>query len=125
MPDKDVPQAATPFLRPRPPSSRLARGSLAWLIGLALGLLGLLLLTGENGLLHTLHLMRQRDALIQQRDALEARNAALEQRLQDLQADPFALETLARERYNMRREGEDVILVLPADEAEVPTPKQP
>jgi len=125
MPDKDVPRPAPVFLRPRRPASRLAHGSLTWLLGLGVALLAMLLLTGENGLLRYLQLSNQRDELARERAGLEAEAAALEARLEALRTDPFALEKLARERYNMRREGEGVILLVPADPAAADSTKRP
>jgi cell division protein FtsB len=117
MPDRDVPSASTPFLRPTPPAARLARGSLPWLLAVLVLLLALGLLGGEHGLLQYLQLAGQRDALAAEQARLEERTAALEARLEALRTDPFALEKLARERYNLRRPGEEVIVVVPADQA--------
>jgi len=75
-------------------------------------ILGLSSLLGENGLGAYWHLLRQRDALVAERETLAAETRALEARLEALREDPEALETLARERYNMRREGEQVIRLL-------------
>ncbi|MBD3221842.1 hypothetical protein GF314_11435 [bacterium] len=109
MPDKDVPAApGAAFWRPRP-RRRLSGRPLTWLLVITVALLALSSLLGENGLGAYWHLVRQRDALVAERAALEAGNLDLEARLEALREDPEALETLARERYNMRREGEQVI----------------
>ncbi len=125
MPDRDVPPPRSPFLRPDPPAARLARGSLPWLLAVGVLLLGLALLTGEHGLLEYLQLSGERDELAAEAARLEQEATALEARLEALRTDPFALEELARERYNMRRPGEDVILVVPAEEGMESAPERP
>jgi cell division protein FtsB len=112
MQDKEVrtaPNAA--FWRPRP-RRRLAGRPLTWLLVIGIVVFALASLLGENGLGEYWRLVNQRDRLQQERDELQQASAELEADLQALQNDPEALETLARERYNMRREGEQVIRVL-------------
>jgi len=71
---------------------------------------------GENGLGEYLRLRSQRDGLERDLEQLAAETAQLENRIKALRAEPLALEKLARERYNMRREGEQVILLVPDGE---------
>ena len=125
MPQRDAPSSRSPFLRPDPPAARLARGSLPWLLAVGVLLLGLALLTGEHGLLAYLQLSGERDELAAEGARLEREAAALEARLEALRTDPFALEELARERYNMRRPEEDVILVVPAEDGPESAPDHP
>jgi len=121
--DKDVqqgrdgrripPPRSAPFLRPRQPSASFARSTVAWLLGLGVFTLALLTLVGENGIGEFLRLRQGRDGLRQDEAELLQDNEILEARLKALQTEPLALEKLARERYNMRREGEEVILLVP------------
>ena len=127
--DKDVPQGqdgrrvppprSAPFLRPRQPSAHFARSTVAWLLGLGVFTLALLTLVGENGIGEFLRLRQGRDDLRRDESELRLANEILQARLEALQTEPLALEKLARERYNMRRDGEEVILLVPErDESE-------
>ena len=117
MTDKDVRPSQTPtFWRPAR-ARRLPGGPVAWLLVASVLLAALLSLFGEDGLGEYLRLERQRDRLAGEAASLEQETADLEARLEALRHDPEALEALARERYNMRREGEQVIRLVPADEA--------
>ncbi|MEZ4387589.1 MAG: septum formation initiator family protein [Candidatus Krumholzibacteriia bacterium] len=121
MPDKDVqPLATTAFWRPA--STRRFPGSpLAWLLVAAVLLAALLSLFGQDGLTEYLRLSHQHERLAAEAGALEQQTAALEADLDALRHDPDALEALARERYNMRRKGEQVIrLVTPEEAAKAP-----
>lgn len=111
--DKDVQPRVSPYLRPVPPAAHLARSTVTWLLGAGIAVLVLLTALGTNGLGEYLKLRRQRDALLQEQAALALRIADLEARLEALGSEPFALEKLARERFNMRRPGERVILLIP------------
>jgi cell division protein FtsB len=113
MSDKDVPPRFSPYLRPVPPAADLARSTAAFLLGAGIVVVALLTALGANGLGEYLQLRQQRDHLRQQEAALLEQAAALEGRLQALRTEPFALEKLARERYNMRRPGEQIILLVP------------
>jgi len=113
MTDRDVLPRSSPYLRPVPPAARLARSSVLWLLGAGIVVLVLLTVFGESGFGEYLRLRRQRDALQGELADLRAETARLEARLEALRTDPLALEKLARERYNMRREGEEVILLVP------------
>jgi cell division protein DivIC len=117
MSDKDVPQPKSPYLRPARPAPNVA--GRATLVVLGLGLVTVLVLSalGDNGLGEYLRLKAERDQLRAELEELQAETATLEARTDALQTDPMALERLARERYNMRRPGEEVILVRPEDDS--------
>ena len=118
MTDKDVQQARpSPYWRPHQPAASLAGRTCGWLLGLGLLALVLFSVLGDNGLGQYLRLRQQRDDLAADLEAMRAATARLEAQLDALEEDPLALEKLARERYNMRREGEDVILVVPQAES--------
>ena len=120
MSDKDVRDQAQPastrYWRPNPPSANLARRTCGWLLGLGVFALVLFSVLGENGLGEYLRLRGQRDGLERDLDQLAAETAQLEDRIKALRTEPLALEKLARERYNMRREEEQVILLVPGSE---------
>jgi len=113
MTDKDVPPRVSPYLRPVPPAAHLARSTVTLLLAAGIVLLLLSALLGPNGLGEYLRLHQQREALLAEKEALEAETLDLGNQLEALHSEPFALEQLARERYNMRRPEEQVILLLP------------
>ena len=113
MTDREVPSRTAAYWRPTSPSSELARRTCSWLVGLVLLALVLFSVLSENGLGEYLRLRRQHDRLEQELQTLRTETAQIEERLEALRTDPFALEKLARERYNMRREGEEVLLLVP------------
>jgi len=111
QPDKDV--AGGRYLRGRPAAIDVAR---RWVL-IGLGVAGLLFLlypiVGENGLATYLRLREERAQLRHEVEDLKLRQAELQQRIDALQEDPAELERMAREHFNMRREGEKVIVVRP------------
>jgi len=120
MSDKDVRDrtqpASTRYWRPNPPAATLAHRTCSWLLGLGVFALILFSVLGGNGLGEYLRLRSQRDGLQRDLDELATETAQLEDRIEALRAEPLALEKLARERYNMRRDGEQVILLVPGSE---------
>jgi cell division protein FtsB len=113
MSDKDVQPRLSPYLRPVPPAAHLARSTVSLLIVAGIVLLILSTTLGPNGLVEYMRLRQERDQLLRDQAALRVEVVDLEARLQALRSDPFALEKLARERYNMRRPDEQVILLVP------------
>jgi cell division protein FtsB len=106
--------AGSPYLRGQPPAASLARRLAPWL-GLLLALGALLVpLLGENGLAVFLRLKSQRDDMRQHVAALSAQADTLQTQLDALTTDPQTLERFARERYNLRRPGEEVLLIVPS-----------
>ena len=109
--DKDV--AGGRYLRGRPAAMDVAR---RWVL-IGLGIAGLLFLlypiVGENGLATYLRLRSEREQLRLEVEDLKLRQAELQLRIDALQEDPAELERMARERFNMRREDEKVIVVRP------------
>ncbi len=113
MTDKEVPSRTAPYWRPPSSSSTLAKRTCSWLLGLGVLALVVFSVLSENGLGEYLRLKRQHDHLEQDHESLQTETAQLQERLEALRTQPFALEKLARERYNMRREGEEVLLLVP------------
>ncbi len=105
-------RAGAAFLRGAPPGGR----RLGWPLLLA-GALGVALLTGtallgENGLATWRRLRQERLTAAAEVEALRARRLELAGRLQALRQDPAALERIARQKYSMHREGEEIIEVM-------------
>ncbi len=96
----------------------LAQRSLVALLGL--GLVGLVVLVqfGDNGILAFFNLRGHEAELRQEVAQLEADNQQMDGQLEALADDPEALEKLAREKHNMRRPEEEVLMVLPKAEAD-------
>jgi cell division protein FtsB len=107
-----MPPAMTATDRHRP-LSRWRRVNLP-LLGLVLvPVVVLVPLLGENGLAVYFGLRAQRDEMRRDVTALQSRADSLRTRIEALATDPVELERLARERYNMRRDGEEVLLIVP------------
>jgi cell division protein FtsB len=100
------------YIRGLPAGGVLNRRSLPIIVGIGLCLLLLLSQLGENGVLSWLHLRSAEEELRAEVAALAAENQRLQERLHALENDPWALEKLAREKYNMLGEGEEVLMVV-------------
>jgi cell division protein FtsB len=70
-------------------------------------------LLGENGLPAYFQLRQKRDRLEREVAELRQRDKELEERTEAIQKDPQVLEQFARERYNMKREDEEVYEIVP------------
>ncbi|MDX2474330.1 MAG: septum formation initiator family protein [Candidatus Krumholzibacteria bacterium] len=94
-------------------ANALARRSLFVVLGLGLVALVALVQFGENGIFAFFNLRGHEGQLQREVVQLETDNQQMDRQLEALTTDPEALEKLARERHNMRREDEEVLLVLP------------
>jgi cell division protein FtsB len=113
MSDKDVQPRPSPYLRLLPPAAHLARSTATLVLAVAAVLLLLVTLFGSNGLGEYYKLRTQHDQMAAERERLQSETEQLKEKLAALRSEPFALEKLARERYNMRRQEEHVILLRP------------
>jgi len=105
--DKDV-----RYLRGAPPSGWRSRRSIV-VIGLIIGSLFLLVpLIGDNGLTSYFQLHEERERIQQEVDDLEATRKEIQASIDALENSPDALEKVARERYNMRRPDEEVMVIM-------------
>ena len=107
------PTARDGFVRGNQPGNTLARRSLFAVLSLGLIILVALVQVGENGVFSFFHLQEREDQLQQEVVDLEVQNLEMAQQLEALAEDPEALEKLAREKQNMRRPDEEVLMVLP------------
>jgi len=110
------PAARDGFVRGTPQGNSLARHSLLFIVGLGLVIVTALVQFGENGIFAFFDLQGRETALRQEVAELEKQTQDLDLQLQALAEDPEALEKLAREKHNMRRPEEEVLMVLPPAE---------
>jgi len=108
------PTARDGFVRGTPQGNTLARRSLIVFVAVGLVILVGLAQLGENGIVAFSHLRGRARDLQQEVAALQEHNSQLSRELEDLAQDPEALEKLAREKHNMRKADEEVLIVLPA-----------
>ena len=106
------------LMRRTPAGSFLARHSLAILVCSGLLLMLVLSQISENGVVSWLNLTSREEQLRQEVAQLEQKNRELTERLEALQNDPRELEKVAREEQNMRRQDEEVLMVLPLEKAD-------
>ncbi|MCL4283115.1 MAG: septum formation initiator family protein [Flavobacteriales bacterium] len=81
------------------------------------GLLAMLLWIGlfaDYDLYTMVKLRHQLGQMRQQRDRYEEQVAITRQRLQELNSDQDRLEKFAREKYLMKRDNEDIFVIVPA-----------
>ncbi|MBN2030604.1 septum formation initiator family protein [bacterium] len=87
----------------------------AWILGCLLLLtLVLVLSMGKRGFIQQIRIKRERKQLMEEIEILEEQKAMLEaekEKLDDLEY----IEKIAREKYGMARENEDVYRVVPAE----------
>ena len=110
------PAATDGFVRGNPQGNSLARHSLFFLVGLGLVIVTALVQFGENGIFAFFDLQGREAELRQEVAELESQTQDLDLQPQALAEDPEALEKLAREKHNMRRPEEEVLMVLPPAE---------
>ena len=103
------------LIRGTPAGSFLARHSLAILVCSGLLLMLVLSQISENGLVSLLNLNSRQAQLELEVARLEERNRELTASLEALRKDPRELERVAREEEDMRRQGEEVLMVLPPE----------
>ena len=97
------------------PQKGLPAGRLLFIVaGLGLVALAILVQFGESGIFSLWDLKAREAELSAEVTGLETANAELANQLEALDKDPAVLERIAREEHNMRREDEEVLLVLPA-----------
>jgi cell division protein FtsB len=105
-----------PVKKKRNPSARkqikLDKKHIKYII---IGVVGIVLLiiyfTGPRGTIRLLRIMDKKQDLINEIDELETTKVELDSIKNRLENDPAYLEKVAREEYNMKKEGEKVIKV--------------
>lgn len=70
-------------------------------------------LTGNKSLIQLSSLYRERNELLIEKQNLEAENKRLQEEIERLKKDLEYIEKVAREKYNLKREDEEVYEVVP------------
>lgn len=86
-----------------------------WIIGILVVFLLSVFLSGNRSLIKLYTLREERAALLQEKERLEKENARLQAEIERLQTDMEYIEKEAREKYNLKRENEDVYQVVPSE----------
>jgi cell division protein FtsB len=82
-------------------------------LGVIVLLLSFAFLTGSKSLFNLYSLYQERNELLQEKERLEAENKQLKEEIEKLQNDVEYIEKMAREKYNLKREDEEVYKVTP------------
>ncbi len=113
----------------RPRDKHNSRSSLLLLVGLVLLALVIISQLGENGFVSWLKLRHNVRTLEAETTRLEIDNKSLAGRIDAVTNDQATLEKIAREKFNMKRPNEEVLMVLPpvegTDSAHNPGSKSP
>jgi cell division protein FtsB len=86
---------------------------LRWIIGIIILVILFIFLSGNRSLIKLYSLHLENDKLEQQREELLRRQKDLEIEIDKLKNDPEHIEGVAREKYNMKKENEEVHIVEP------------
>lgn len=70
----------------------------------------------RNDLTSQLHYKKQRTNLEKQKDFYNREIAEIEKNLEELSSDPIKLEKFAREKYLMKKENEDLFIIVEEDD---------
>lgn len=71
----------------------------------------------RNDLTSQLHYKKQRDNLEKEKNFYEKEIAEVEKNLEELSSDPIKLEKFAREKYLMKKENEDLFIIIEEEKA--------
>lgn len=85
----------------------------SWILLALLLILIVSFLTGGKSLFNLYGLYRERNELLRDKARLEAENQRLQQEIERLQKDIEEIEKVAREKYNLKRDDEEVYKVTP------------
>ncbi|CUT01136.1 Septum formation initiator [Candidatus Kryptobacter tengchongensis] len=69
------------------------------------------LIFAEKGILKRINLEIERAKLKKEIELIEKENASLRQKIHELETNPKAVEKIAREKYGMAKEGEEVFKI--------------
>lgn len=87
---------------------------LPWIVlGTVLLLLLFAFFTGGKSLFNLYSLYDERNQLIRDKERLEAENKQLKEEIEKLRKDMEYIEKVAREKYNLKRDDEEVFKVVP------------
>jgi cell division protein DivIC len=89
------------------------KGVLRWVLAVIFIGLFLIFFTGNKSLFRLYSLHKEEEKLQKQHDNLLQQNRELENEINNLKTDQKYLEKVAREKYNMKKEGEEIYVVEP------------
>lgn len=69
------------------------------------------LIFAEKGLIKRISLEIEKAKLKKEIELIEKENASLRQKIHELETNPKAIEKIAREKYGMAKEGEEVFII--------------
>lgn len=78
------------------------------LIGIIILILLFIFFTGNRSLFKLYSLYNQKNTLDKQKESLIKENQEIKEEIEKLENDDKYIEKLAREKYNMKKEGEDI-----------------
>lgn len=82
-----------------------------WAFFIFLGIILFIFLSGNRSLIQLYILHQKRNHLVKQQEELIEQNRQLRDEIDKLQKDDEYIEKLAREKYNMKKEGEEVYII--------------
>lgn len=84
------------------------KGLHRWMIGIIILILLFIFFTGNRSLFKLYSLYNQKHTLDKQKESLIKENQEIREEIEKLKNDDKYIEKLAREKYNMKKEGEDI-----------------
>ncbi len=97
----------------RSPGRSLFTGKLAFIVTILIVFaVVILFLSGSRGTLHLFRLHQDKKQLIHEIDSLRQKKQELDSIRHRLKNDPVYIEKIAREQYNMKKEGEEVYEII-------------
>jgi cell division protein FtsB len=103
--------AAKKYLYRNQVPSRKPKKLLRWVLGGIIFTVMMIFLTGNRSLLKLHSLQQEKQKLEDQRETLIKQNQNLQEEIDKLKNDQEYIEKVAREKYNMKKEGEEVYII--------------
>lgn len=91
--------------------SKRKRKTITWIISILALMLVLVFFTGSKSMIKLFSLRQERNQLLQQKEELLRQNDSLQKEIEKLKHDNQYLEKIAREKYNMKKEKEEVYII--------------
>ena len=86
-----------------------------WIVGVVFVFLAFVFFTGNKSIVNLYSLYQQRNQLQLEKEKLEAENQRLQEEIERLQKDMKEIESVAREKYNLKKDSEEIYQVVPED----------
>ncbi len=86
-----------------------------WILGVILLFLALVFFTGNKSIINLYTIYQQRNELLIEKEKLEVENKRLQEEIERLQKDMKAIESVAREKYNLKKNSEEIYQVVPEE----------